>query len=342
MTINPDEPVPLTCSDEDKERLKALARSTTAGIWRIKRAKALLGIMESIRPSRLMYQIRVPVRSIIKCIEQFKQHGMACFDEPERAPTEREERVEKMLAFLEKAPPFSCKSWDDQTVHYIGVDFSARQIFMIRQLIAEKQLSSRPSIAAAVCEMFGLQGLDGRPPQSKVVDILITFIPIASSAPSCATSYTAEMATQRSLTLSRDNRWPRSASRPPRGESPAVITSSAGTTTIECQSSPGYRQFPLPDSSLGSHAQPRLTHPGRHRTTGCRGLEYPLWPQACIAGNICRSDALFRNMLQSCKLGGSRKHRGLQPAWPTEEEGAAKAIRLSSPVAQAFSEHIVR
>lgn len=173
MTINPDEPVPLTCSDEDKERLKALARSTTAGIWRIKRAKALLGIMESIRPARLMYQVRVPVKSIVKCIEQFKQHGMAYFDEPERAPTEREERVEKMLEFFEKAPPFSCKSWDDLKLPYIGCDFSARQIFMIRQLIAEKQLSSRSRVALAVCEMLGLQGLNGKPPQSKVVDILV-------------------------------------------------------------------------------------------------------------------------------------------------------------------------
>ncbi|MHC1728263.1 MAG: Druantia anti-phage system protein DruA [Syntrophobacteraceae bacterium] len=172
MTINTDEPVPLTCSDEEIDRLKEIAGSTTAGILRIKRAKALLGILNSISPARLMYQVRVPVKSIVKCIEDFKNRGMAYFDEPGRNPTERESRVERMLAFLDDAPPFHKKAWDDLSLHYIGMDFSARQIFMIREIIVKDRIVSPTRIAHLVCDRFGLQGHTGKPPYSKVVDIL--------------------------------------------------------------------------------------------------------------------------------------------------------------------------
>jgi hypothetical protein len=50
--------------------LKVLAGSTTAGIWRIKRAKALLSALEGASVEQLMLQVRVPVKSIIKCIQQ--------------------------------------------------------------------------------------------------------------------------------------------------------------------------------------------------------------------------------------------------------------------------------
>lgn len=63
----PDKPISLTCSDEEIAQLKALAGSTTAGLWRIKRAKVLLGTLEGTSVVRLMHQVCVPaiVRNIL-------------------------------------------------------------------------------------------------------------------------------------------------------------------------------------------------------------------------------------------------------------------------------------
>jgi hypothetical protein len=116
----------LTCSEEEIEQLKELARSTTVGIWRIKRAKILLGVLEGIDPARLMYQVRVPVLSIVKCLGEFTKHRMAYFERPGRRPTAREAAVERMLAFHDN-PPESSNLWDTLRLRYVGTDFTARE-----------------------------------------------------------------------------------------------------------------------------------------------------------------------------------------------------------------------
>jgi len=150
-----DGPDSLTCSEEEIEQLKELARSTTVGIWRIKRAKILLGVLEGIAPARLMYQVRVPVLSIAKCIREFTKHRMAYFERPGRHPTAREAAVERMLAFLDN-PPESSNLWDTLRLHYIGTDFTARDIHLIRRLIAETPKATCVGIARMVCRELQL------------------------------------------------------------------------------------------------------------------------------------------------------------------------------------------
>jgi len=99
VTAVTDKPTSLTCSLDEIEPLKELAASTTAGIWRIKRAKALLSALEETSPAQLMFQVRVPVKSIIKCVQEFSHLRMAYFDCPSRPPTAREAAVEAMLDF---------------------------------------------------------------------------------------------------------------------------------------------------------------------------------------------------------------------------------------------------
>lgn len=167
-----DRSTPLTCSSEEIDQLKELARSTTAGIWRIKRAKALLGVIEGISAERLMYHVRVPVTSIVKCIRAFTRHRMAYFDQPDRPPTAREAAVERMLAFLDNPPPLASDLWDTLALRYIGTQFSARRIRMIHDMIAAEPDASRAAIAKQMCTRLKLYGANGKPRLAAAKDIL--------------------------------------------------------------------------------------------------------------------------------------------------------------------------
>jgi hypothetical protein len=166
-----DEPL-LRCTSQEIDQLRELAASTTAGIWRIKRAKALLGVLEGIRPEKLMFQVRVPVTSIVKCINNFSRLRMAYFDKPDRCPTQRESAVEKMLALLDNprstasgpTPPFSLR--------YIGTHFTVNQIRIIREMIDQEPNPVRSHIARQLCSTFNLYGTNGKPRLSVAVDIL--------------------------------------------------------------------------------------------------------------------------------------------------------------------------
>jgi len=162
----------LQCSGAEIEQLKGLASSTTAGIWRIKRAKALLGAIDGISAERLMYQVRVPVKSIVKCLKDFSRLRMAYFEHPDRPPTPREAAVEKMLALLDNPPPPSSDEWEDFSLRYIGTYFNARQIRKIREMISNDPDPSRAGIARQMCSVFNLYGANGRPRFSVATDIL--------------------------------------------------------------------------------------------------------------------------------------------------------------------------
>lgn len=171
MNLQSDEQA-FNCSSEEIEQLQKLASSTTVGIWRIKRAKALLGTLQGISPERLMFQIRVPVISIVKCIRDFSFLRMAYFDKPDRLPTQREVAVERMLALLDN--PLSVQS--DTSYHfslrYIGTQFTANQIRMIREMITNDPNPFRNRIASQMCSTFNLYGHNGKPRTSLAVDIL--------------------------------------------------------------------------------------------------------------------------------------------------------------------------
>ena len=172
MRSESDTATSLRCSEAEIEQLKELACSTTAGIWRIKRAKALLGAIDGISAERLMYQVRVPVKTIVKCLKDFSQLRMAYFDRPDRPPTPREAAVEKMLDLLNDPPSPSSDKWENFSLRYIGTYFNARQIRMIREMIANDPDPSRAGIARQMCSVFKLYGANGKPRFSAAVDII--------------------------------------------------------------------------------------------------------------------------------------------------------------------------
>lgn len=152
----------IKCSEEQIENLKKIASSTTAGIWRIKRAKIILGALEGRSVSRLVLEVRVPPDTIKKFLERFAKEKMKVFEKPNRRPTSREASVERMLALLEEPPPARSRKWKDVTVRYIGQDFSARAIKEIRDLIAANPEYPRAEIARQLCLIFGLYQSNGK------------------------------------------------------------------------------------------------------------------------------------------------------------------------------------
>jgi hypothetical protein len=183
-----DKPVLLTCSPDEIEALKGLAGSTTAGIWRIKRAKALLSALEGASATQLMFQVRVPVKSIIRCIQEFIHLRMAYFDRPSRPPTAREAAVEKILVFLNNSSDFSADCWDTLSLSYIGTRFTARDICTIRELTATEPRLPMAQLARITCSRLQLYGTNGKPRLAIVQDILrrmamdnIVFLPTGAS-----------------------------------------------------------------------------------------------------------------------------------------------------------------
>jgi hypothetical protein len=162
----------FNCSSEEVEQLQKLASSTTAGIWRIKRAKALLGALQGTSPERLMFQVRVPVLSIVKCISAFSCLRMAYFDKPDRLPTQREAAVERMLALLENTRAVTSDVLNHFSLRYIGTQFTVNQIRMIREMIGNDPKPFRARIARQMCSTFNLYGHNGKLRTSVAVDIL--------------------------------------------------------------------------------------------------------------------------------------------------------------------------
>jgi hypothetical protein len=152
----------ITCSVDQIEEIERIASSTTAGIWRIKRAKIVLGALEGRSVARLVLDVRVGPDSIKRCLDRFAREGLTFFNEPERKPSPREASVERMLAFLEKPPLAGSRQWDEVTVRYIGQDFSAGAVKSVRDLIGSNPQFTRAEIARQVCLMFGLYQSNGK------------------------------------------------------------------------------------------------------------------------------------------------------------------------------------
>jgi hypothetical protein len=162
----------ISCSDEQKEQLRQIACSTSAGIWRIKRAKIILGTLEGKSVDRLVLDVRVPPLSVIKCINRFAQEEMNLFTTPARNPTPRESSVEHILTFLNHPPNQNSTEWETLTVSYVGISFSVRQIQIIRELIVSKNPSNRNIIAREICNKFELYQPNGAIRLATVLTIL--------------------------------------------------------------------------------------------------------------------------------------------------------------------------
>jgi hypothetical protein len=142
--------------------VKKIAQSTTAGIWRIKRAKLILGAWDGEPIDKLVQSIRVPPQTIMRSLTEFAEKGVAYFTTFDRPPTFRESRVEEVLHLLEKQQDGRKKEWHRLSVHYIGRDFTAYEIEKIRGLIASNPYLTQGEIASELCLMFDLYQSDGK------------------------------------------------------------------------------------------------------------------------------------------------------------------------------------
>jgi hypothetical protein len=175
-------------TEEQYDQIEAIAKSRTAGIWRVKRAKIILGTLAGKTVQRMVIDVRVPPESIVKCQEAFSQWGMEYFRLPDRSPTTREARIEKLLGFLEDPPSRQSPAWSRVTVHYIGHDFSARNIQQIRELISKLPNANPTELSRRVCRLFELYQPNGKYKLTQTRDILkrmdmdnvITLPPVAN------------------------------------------------------------------------------------------------------------------------------------------------------------------
>ncbi|MCP4689832.1 MAG: DUF4338 domain-containing protein [Desulfobacterales bacterium] len=180
----------IKCTEEEMESLQELAASRTAGVWRVKRAKIILETLKGRDPDKLVFDVRVPPKSIETCLKRFSEQRLDYFKTPSRAPTRREARVERVLAFLEKPPGRTSSKWKRPGVAIIGRDFSAGDIQKIRALIESMPGRPRLAIAREFCGIFGVHLANGKINLSKGTDILkrmdmdnlITLPPVRSGA----------------------------------------------------------------------------------------------------------------------------------------------------------------
>ena len=104
--------VDLACTQEEIMQLRTIAESRTCGIWKSKRARAILGRLEEKTIGSLVSEVRVPPESIIRCLQEFSSERINYFDNHVRQPTSREAPIEKILLFLEHSPEKEAKEWD--------------------------------------------------------------------------------------------------------------------------------------------------------------------------------------------------------------------------------------
>lgn len=162
----------IRCTKKETEELQQIACSRTAVVWRIKRAKIILGALAGRTVDQQVRDVRVPPQSIIKCRKKFVEQGLKYFNQPDRKPTNREAAVEKMLAFLECSPSTENRLWNKLTVRYIGLDFTAAEIRKIRTIIETNPQYNRKEITREVCRIFGIYQTDGRLKTTAVGGIL--------------------------------------------------------------------------------------------------------------------------------------------------------------------------
>jgi hypothetical protein len=162
----------IRCTTDQKKGLEQMAKSRELGIWRIKRAKIILGALEGKTLENLVVNVRVPPESIVKCVAAFSKEGIESLRHPTRKPTKREALVEKMLYMLEKASEQKGERWKSFAVRYIGIDFTGPMIRKIRALIVAHPDATRTKLSRILCKDFGLYSPTGIPKEKTIIDIL--------------------------------------------------------------------------------------------------------------------------------------------------------------------------
>ncbi len=149
-----------------------MAKSRTLGIWRMKRAKAILGALDGKTLERLVLDVRVPPETIVKCVEAFSKQGTESLRNPTRKPTQRETRVEKMLEMLETPSKQKGREWRYFTVRYIGIDFTGTMIKRVRALSVAHPGVTRVELSQTACREFGFYSPAGKLKDKTVIDIM--------------------------------------------------------------------------------------------------------------------------------------------------------------------------
>jgi hypothetical protein len=162
----------IHCSMDQREQLEDMAHSRTIGIWRMKRAKIVIGALDGIPLEKLVLDIRVPPESVFNCVRAFSRQGLAFFEKPTRKPTLREARVEKMLDLLETPSKQKGSVWRSFAVRYIGIDFTGSMIRKLRAIIRDYPEATRGALAKIICREFGFYSAAGKDKPSTVADIL--------------------------------------------------------------------------------------------------------------------------------------------------------------------------
>jgi hypothetical protein len=162
----------IHCSSEQKNELEKTAESRSLGIWRMKRAKVILGALEGKTLERLVLDVRVPPETIVKCVAAFSKQGTESLRNPTRKPTQRETRVEKMLGMLETPSKQKGRDWRHFTVRCIGIDFTGPMIKKIRALSVAHPGVTRVELSQTVCREFGFYSPAGKLKDKTVTDIL--------------------------------------------------------------------------------------------------------------------------------------------------------------------------
>ena len=97
---------------------------------------------------------------------------MKYFHKADRHPTLREAAVEQMLNFLEQPQKSNHKLWQEINVRYIGINFTAKQLKEIRDVILNNPHYTRSEISRQVCSIFQLYQSNGKLKKAIVIDIL--------------------------------------------------------------------------------------------------------------------------------------------------------------------------
>ncbi len=167
-----NKPTIIKLSASIEKELQKMAQSTTHTIWQIKRAKLILAANKGKTIKQLVTLLRVPPDSVEKCLASFIDKGLAFLNTPARKASQREKRVESLLVFLNNSASYPAQNWTDRTVKYIGCEFSAQNIYELRQYIHKNPTATRANIAMQLCYMFNLIQSNGKPKHSTATHII--------------------------------------------------------------------------------------------------------------------------------------------------------------------------
>src|ERR1022692_4935046 len=109
----------ITCSSEDREKLKRLAASRTEAKQLVERARIVLGCLAGKRVQAVARECDTRPNTVIKWRQRFAQTGLAGLNDAPRPGARRVYGADfrnRVLAVLEQPPPAGQAAWDGPAV----------------------------------------------------------------------------------------------------------------------------------------------------------------------------------------------------------------------------------